>query len=64
MNSATFVYWSDEDQAWVAIDRARPGCSAVHRNKLKARRELVHAQAAWDMARASADGQDANKEGK
>lgn len=53
MKSQIRMWWSWEDECWVAVDDARPGCSAVHTNKTKLRREIRHAQDAWDEARSN-----------
>jgi hypothetical protein len=45
------VFWSHDDQSWVAVDENRPGCCAVDTNKTRLRKEIKDAQAAWDEAR-------------
>jgi predicted RNase H-like HicB family nuclease len=49
------IKWSDEDDAFLAIDLERPGCSAVGDSVTEAYRELQDARAAWDSARAAAN---------
>lgn len=50
------VFWSDEDQGFIAIAPDLPGCSAFGETAAEAVRELGDAQAAWLQAcRASGD---------
>ncbi len=50
------VFWSDEDQRYIAIAPDLPGCSAYGDTAAEAVRELEDAQAAWIAAcRASGD---------
>lgn len=41
------VFWSDEDEGFVAIARDLPGCSAWGENEAKAIEELHDAADAW-----------------
>jgi antitoxin HicB len=50
------VFWSDEDQGFIAITPDLPGCSAFGETATEAVRELEDAQAAWiEACRASGD---------
>lgn len=44
------IFWSREDEAFVAIDLSRPGCSAVGFTEMIALAELQEARKAWDGA--------------
>ncbi|MCJ2039060.1 type II toxin-antitoxin system HicB family antitoxin [Methylobacterium sp. J-059] len=46
----TEVFWSDEDEGFIAIARDLPGCSAFGETQLEALDELEHAIAAWISA--------------
>jgi hypothetical protein len=45
------VFWSEEDDGFIAVDRTRPGCNAFGKTEDEAKRELVDAQAAYDKSR-------------
>jgi predicted RNase H-like HicB family nuclease len=47
------VFWSEEDDGWIALDYFRPGCSAWGETEEDALKELTDAQSAWDGARAA-----------
>lgn len=50
------VFWSDEDQGFIALAPDLPGCSAFGETAAEAVRELGDAQTAWLQAcRASGD---------
>lgn len=49
------VFWSDDDEGYIATDDTRPGCSAFGETEDEARRELIWAQEAWDEARRKAE---------
>jgi len=51
--SQMHVFWSDEDEGYVAIDTTRLGCSAWGATEEDARRELMEAQRSWDQAQQS-----------
>lgn len=45
------IFWSDEDEMFVAIDTKRKGCSALASTELFAVQSLVkNARPAWDQA--------------
>ena len=44
------VFWSDEDEGFIAVARDLPGCSAFGETQLEALDELQHAVAAWISA--------------
>ncbi|MHB9833800.1 toxin-antitoxin system HicB family antitoxin [Paraburkholderia terrae] len=48
------VFWSDEDEGFIAIAPDLPGCSAFGADEAEALTELKHAIAAWKEAAASA----------
>ncbi|MFD1555990.1 toxin-antitoxin system HicB family antitoxin [Paraburkholderia silviterrae] len=48
------VFWSDEDEGFIAIAPDLPGCSAFGEDEASALAELKHAIAAWKEAAASA----------
>lgn len=45
------IFWSQDDQAYVATDGMRPGCCAVGDTEADALYELDDARKAWDEAR-------------
>ena len=50
------VFWSDEDQGFIAIAPDLPGCSAFGETAAEAVRELDEAQSAWiEACRSSGD---------
>jgi predicted RNase H-like HicB family nuclease len=50
------VFWSDEDQGFIAIVPDLPGCSAFGDTAAEAVRELEDAQSAWiEACRSSGD---------
>lgn len=53
MDESVNVFWSDEDDGYIAVDQTRPGCSAWGETESDVRRELKSAQRAWDEARAA-----------
>jgi predicted RNase H-like HicB family nuclease len=48
------LFWSDEDDAWVAVVPDLPGCSAVGSTPERAAAEVQEAIEAWIMACRSA----------
>lgn len=48
------VFWSDEDQGYIALVPDLPGCSAWGAQAQDAVREIEHAQQAWIEARSQA----------
>lgn len=46
------IFWSDEDEGYIATDSTRPGCCAWGETEDEAGREIADAQAAWDEAKA------------
>ena len=46
------LFWSDEDEGYIAVDEDRPGCSAFGDTREKALLELRDARIAWDAAKA------------
>lgn len=44
------IFWSEDDDGWIAIDRLRPGCSAFGNSEQMALRQLQDARKAWDGA--------------
>ena len=48
------VFWSEEDEGYIAIDPSRPGCSAFADSEDEALRGLEDARRAWDQARRAA----------
>jgi predicted RNase H-like HicB family nuclease len=54
------VFWSDEDQGFIAVDEDRLGCSAWGKDPEIAMAELRHAQIAWEEARADAESKPAH----
>jgi predicted RNase H-like HicB family nuclease len=48
------VFWSDEDEGFIAVARDLPGCSAFGETRLEALDELEHAIAAWISAATAA----------
>jgi predicted RNase H-like HicB family nuclease len=51
------IFWSDEDEGYVAIIPDLPGCSAWGKSMQDAAREIQEAQVAWIGAcRASGEG--------
>jgi len=44
------IWWSEEDQAFIAKDDDRPGCSACDATEAGALRELCDARVAWDQS--------------
>lgn len=51
MKQRLTIFWSDEDDGFIAIDETRPGCSAFGTTEEKALHELWDAREAWDAAR-------------
>lgn len=49
------LFWSEEDEGWIAVDPSRPGCSAWGATMNDVVKELQDARKAWDMAKAEAD---------
>ncbi len=48
------VFWSDEDEGWIAVAPDLPGCSAFGESKVEAIKELEPAIGAWiEAARAA-----------
>ena len=47
------IFWSAEDDGWIAVDLRRPGCSAWGFSEANALRELFDARKAWDGAHAA-----------
>jgi predicted RNase H-like HicB family nuclease len=41
------IFWSDEDEGYIAVARDLPGCSAFGESQQEALAELQHAIAAW-----------------
>lgn len=48
------VFWSAEDELWIAVDDFRPGCSAAGMNEVEAKAELFDAATAWDEGQRAA----------
>ena len=44
------IFWSDEDQGFIAVAPDLPGCSAFGRTREEAADEFRHAVAAWTEA--------------
>lgn len=55
------IFYSIDDDKFVAIDTTRPGCSAVADNEMNALKQLYDARKAWDMAKRTAEKQGNNK---
>jgi predicted RNase H-like HicB family nuclease len=53
MRTKIEIFWSQEDDGWIAVDLLRPGCSAFGISENDALRELHDARKAWDGARAA-----------
>jgi predicted RNase H-like HicB family nuclease len=51
------IFWSDDDDGWIAVDLMRPGCSAFGESEGEALTELQDARVAWDGAKRKADAQ-------
>lgn len=47
------VRYSAEDRGYIAVDLARPGCSAWGKTEDQAVEEIIDAADAWDRARAA-----------
>jgi hypothetical protein len=45
------IFWSDEDESWIAVDDLRPGCNVSGDTMFEALKELGDATIAWDMAK-------------
>jgi predicted RNase H-like HicB family nuclease len=45
------IFWSDEDDSYIAEDRSLPGCCAFGPTELKAAAELEDARASWLIAK-------------
>jgi antitoxin HicB len=53
MHTKIEIFWSEEDDGWIALDLLRPGCSAFGISEKDALRELQDARKAWDGAHAA-----------
>lgn len=57
------IFWSDEDQGYIALAIHLPGCSAFGDTREEAVAELVDAMTAWRQA-AQAAGNDAQAQAR
>jgi hypothetical protein len=48
------IWWSDEDEAFIAVDEDCPRCSAVGETEMRALDELNQARIAWFGAKIAA----------
>lgn len=65
MKTNAEIFWSDEDDGFIATDCTRPGCSAWNETEIGALAELRRARIAWDAAKkmATSHGQTEAKDG-